>query len=156
MKIHSSFFSERILSLIQHNIKVNQAAADSAARFIDSTSYWLETSYDELREMVFSPSLKRSWFVLSDGSCPSCGESVPMYNWVYDPIDQPWKMKCPHCSGLFPKNDFKAYYDSGLDEKGIFREQHLGLLAVETARRARPLERLDGLGFATAAPVRVA
>ena len=30
-------------------------------------------------------------------------------------------MQCPHCSELFPKNDFAAYYKSGLDENNDFR-----------------------------------
>ena len=91
-----------------------------AADFIRETSPWMDMSYDELRALVFSPSLKRSWFVRSDGNCPACGKSVPMYNWQHNPFENPWKMKCPHCAELFPKNDFAAYYKSGLDSQGIF------------------------------------
>ena len=121
MKTHNSFFNEATISLIRNNLKTNKAAAKMAAVFIEETSYWMNLTYEELRGLVFTPELKRSWFVRSDGSCPSCGKSVPMYNWKYDPVEIPWKMQCPHCSELFPKNDFAAYYKSGLDKNNDFR-----------------------------------
>lgn len=120
MKTHSAFFSDRIITLLRDNQKTNEAAKDQAAEFISSAQSWKDMDYNELRGLVFSPSLKRSWFVRSDGDCPACGQSVPMYNWIYDPFNIPWKMKCPHCSALFPKNDFQKYYESGLDESGFF------------------------------------
>lgn len=121
MKIHSAFFNDRIVSLIRNNLKTNMAASKKAARFLADTQLWMDMPYESIRSLVFSPELKRSWFVLSSGSCPSCNDSVPMYNWIYDPFKEPWKMKCPHCGSLFPKNDFKSYYESGLDHNGDFR-----------------------------------
>jgi len=121
MKTHSTFFNETTISSIRKTLKTNKAAAKMAAEFINKTSYWKNLSYDELHGLIFTPELKRSWFVRSDGKCPSCGKSVPMYNWKYDPIKLPWKMQCPHCTELFPKNDFASYYKSGLDENGDFR-----------------------------------
>ena len=123
MKNHSSFFNDKVISLIRTNIKTNEAAAIMAAKFMGETSFWMKMSYKEIKSLVFSPELKRSWFVLSDGSCPSCRGSVPMYNWIYDPFNEPWKMKCPHCKGLFPKNDFAAYYNSGIDRYGDFKHE---------------------------------
>ncbi len=123
MKTHNTFFNNKISSLIRKNLKTNKAAAKMAAEFIYKTSYWMNLSYSELQSLVFTPELKRSWFVRSDGSCPSCKKSVPMYNWKYDPVNIPWKMRCPHCSELFPKNDFKEYYVSGLDSNGDFHHE---------------------------------
>lgn len=121
MKTHSAFFNEDIIASIRSNIKTNKAAKEMAADFISNSSYWMNLTYSELRGLIFTPELKRSWFVRSDGFCPSCGESVPMYNWKFNPTMTPWKMQCPHCSGLFPKNDFETYYKSGLDENNDFR-----------------------------------
>lgn len=124
MKTHSSFFNSKIIARIRYNLKTNEAAAKMAADFILETSPWMGMSYDELRALVFSPSLKRSWFVRSDGNCPACGKSVPMYSWQHNPFENPWKMKCPHCAELFPKNDFAAYYKSGLDNEGVFHHEY--------------------------------
>ncbi|HBN83256.1 MAG TPA: hypothetical protein DDZ89_05375, partial [Clostridiales bacterium] len=43
--------------------------------------------------------------------------------WPYiaDVKNQPWKIQCPSCNSLFPSNDFGAYYQSGLDERGEFQ-----------------------------------
>ena len=44
-----------------------------------------------------------------------------MYNWRIEALRVPWKLRCPHCGQLFPKNDFHAFYRSGLDERGVFQ-----------------------------------
>ncbi|MBN1623839.1 MAG: heparinase II/III family protein, partial [Clostridia bacterium] len=123
MKSRNYFFTEEIQDQIRNNIKTNKAAEQMAARFLADTGYWKNLSYRELTSLMFSPELKRSWFVMSDGICPVCKESVPMYNWLHDPMNTPWKMKCPHCSTLFPSNDFGAYYNSGLDDTGRFHHE---------------------------------
>ena len=87
---------------------------------VQKASYWRNLSDEELWNLMFGPSIKRSWMVWSDGYCPSCKESVPMYNWEMDALHQPWKVRCPHCRELFPKNDFKKFYDSGINEAGVF------------------------------------
>jgi len=35
-------------------------------------------------------------------------------------IVEPWKIQCPNCRRCFPSNDFKSFYESGLDEHGNF------------------------------------
>jgi hypothetical protein len=46
-----------------------------------------------------------------------------MYKWKIDPITRPWKVMCPSCRELFPKNDFHTYYRSGIDAHGVFEER---------------------------------
>lgn len=104
-----------------HRVREALRGRGEAGRpFVSSCGWWMDKSYDEIKSLVFTPELKRSWFVLSSGSCPSCGESVPMYDWIIDPLSVRWKVRCPHCDELFPKNDFGAYYESGLDSHGVF------------------------------------
>ncbi|MBN2852142.1 MAG: heparinase II/III family protein [Clostridia bacterium] len=83
-------------------------------------SWWMERSYDELSNLMFSNSLLRSWFVLSYGNCPKCGNPVIMYNWKIDAKNHPFKVQCPHCETFFPENDFESFYKSGLDQEGGF------------------------------------
>ena len=45
------------------------------------------------------------------------------YHWLVNPIENPWKVTCPHCKNVFPSNDFESYYKSGLDERGVFRPE---------------------------------
>lgn len=57
-------------------------------------------------------------------SCPSCGPKILKYGnypWRCDVVNLPWKVKCPQCGQVYPKNDFGKYYESALDENGFFR-----------------------------------
>jgi len=69
---------------------------------------------------MFGATIQRSWMVWSNGHCPSCRRDVPMYEWEMDALQTPWKTACPHCAEQFPKNDFGAFYRSGLDCHGVF------------------------------------
>ena len=83
-----------------------------------------ELSDDDLWALMFANTIRRSWMVWSDGYCPACRKPVPMYEWRPDALKRPWKMQCPQCKELFPKNDFLKFYRSGLNEQGIFDPQH--------------------------------
>ena len=92
---------------------------------------WLALSDDELWDLIPSQELPRSIHVYSVyGSnrialCPHCREGIiPFgnYPWRYDVAKRPWKIECPNCHSIFPKNDFGAYYKSALDEHGFFRK----------------------------------
>ena len=77
-------------------------------------------SDEALWDLMFGATIYRSWMVWSNGHCPACQEGVPMYNWRMDFFEHPWKLQCPHCQEMFPKNDFHRFYRSGLDEHGVF------------------------------------
>ncbi len=109
----STFFPEAIRARLQQVSLLREIDGEVAR-------WWRDQSYAAVREQVFSPNLKRSWFVLSSGNCPSCGGSVPMYDWEMDPLATPWKVQCPRCREHFPKNDFLAYYRSGMGPDGRF------------------------------------
>lgn len=81
---------------------------------------WRGLTDDHLWGLFFGNTIKRSWMVWSNGYCPTCKKSVPMYTWKMDALKEPWKVRCPHCNDAFPKNDFGAFYRSGLDANGVF------------------------------------
>ncbi|HUT75280.1 MAG TPA: heparinase II/III family protein [Armatimonadota bacterium] len=113
-------------SMIQ-NAKWNAAAYPWAAQIRDQVTAaaqpWLKFTDDELWDLMFGHTISRSWMVLSNGHCPACERDVPMYTWEMDALARPWKVRCPHCKELFPKNDFHKFYLSGLDEHGVFDPQ---------------------------------
>lgn len=95
-------------------------AAEISRQIVKSAEPWMGFSDDQLWSLMFGNTIKRSWMVWSNGHCPACGESTPMYTWEMNALERPWKTRCPHCKELFPKNDFDRFYLSGLDEHGIF------------------------------------
>ncbi len=109
---------------------IDRLRSDDAVRrrAIDRAAPWSAYSDDDLWRAIFGPSITRSWMVLSDGYCPGCQANVNMYDWQMDPFAHPFKTQCPSCNDLFPRNDFEAFYRSGLGEGGLF--------AAERADRA--------------------
>ena len=113
----------------------------------------MELSDDELWNLMFGNTIRRAWQVWSDGHCPSCKKPVPMYEWAPDALKQPWKMRCPRCNELFPKNDFAKFYRSGLNEQNVFdplRADRSLLFNAEHPDPSDPLHRFgvdDGEGY---------
>jgi len=120
MKTSSVFYPANRIENAIRNCDLYPWAAVIRKKAIDAATPYLAMPDDELWDQIYPASLPRAWFVLSYGSCPVCGKSMPMLAWLVDPLHYPWKVMCPHCSELFPKNDFYAYYRSGLDRAGEF------------------------------------
>ncbi len=116
----SVFYTTQMREAALANAARDPVARKTVEAVIKDAADWLAMSDDQLWEAMFGATLPRTWMVWSNGHCPSCKGEVPMYNWVIDPIRVPWKVACPHCKELFPKNDFAAFYRSGLDEHGVF------------------------------------
>ena len=120
MKTASVFYPEKVLNRIHGNVRRFSWAKDIMDGYVQVAAPWMKMSEDDLWDAMFGHTLPRSWMVWSNGSCPDCKKSVPMYEWIIDPIDAPWKARCPHCSSMFPKNDFESFYKSGLDRTRVF------------------------------------
>ena len=129
--------------------------AESARKSaVEAAAPWLAMTDEALWDLMFGPTITRSWMVWSNGHCPSCRNPVPMYSWKADALKAPWKLECPHCGSRFPKNDFQAFYRSGLDGHGVFDPKlaDRGLLFnVEHPGEDDPLRGFgvdDGTGYA--------
>jgi hypothetical protein len=120
MKAASAFYPEELVGRARANAKDHAWARQIQQRIARSAEPWLKMSDERLWSMMFGNTIKRSWMVWSNGHCPACGKGVPMYNWKIDAVRRPWKVTCPHCKEVFPKNDFLKFYRSGLDEHGVF------------------------------------
>ena len=115
MKTHSIYFGESARRAVRDNAERHPEAAVVVRESIAAARPWLEMTLDQVWGLMFAETLPRAWQVWSDGHCPTCLRSVPMYTWRADALSTPWKLSCPHCGDLFPKNDFHAFYRTGLD-----------------------------------------
>jgi len=107
-----------------------EAAIQNAQRFewakaardciLKKAEPWRNLSDDALWDLMFGPTITRSWMVWSDGHCSECHKDVRMYTWVIDIWKDPFKVRCPHCEALFPTNDFEKFHRSGLNKEGVF------------------------------------
>jgi len=149
----SVFYSQDIRSTIQARAATDPWAQQIRDQAVRSAAPWMAMSDEALWDLMFAPTITRSWMVWSNGVCPACKKSVTMYNWKIDAFANPWKVQCPHCNELFPKNDFAAYYRSGLDDHGLFDPQKADrtlLFNTEHPDLYDPLHRFgvdDGEGY---------
>ena len=153
VKTQGVFFTAEMMAKAKANVAAYPWAADIQKQVIAAAQPWLKFSDDELWDLMFGATIGRSWMVWSNGYCPACKQGVPMYNWEIDALERPWKVRCPHCKELFPKNDFHKYYRSGLDERGVFdpkRADRWLLINTEHAKPDDPLRMFgvdDGEGY---------
>ncbi|MDB6026471.1 MAG: hypothetical protein JWM68_2694 [Verrucomicrobiales bacterium] len=153
LKQHSAFYTKEQLAKIRANVGKTPWATDMRNSIVSNAAPWMKSSDDELWDSVFGPNISRSWMVWSNGHCPACKKSVEMYNWKMDAWKDPWKTRCPHCQELFPKNDFQAFYRSGLDEHGVYDPKLANralLFNTEHPDPADPLHKFgvdDGEGY---------
>jgi hypothetical protein len=149
----SVFYPPELVQKARANAKKHPWAAEIQKQVVQAAQPWMKFSDDELWDLMFGNTIKRSWMVWSNGYCPACKKGVPMYSWVMEALKQPWKARCPHCGELFPKNDFYKFYRSGLDEHNIFdpkRADRTLLFNVEHPDPKDPLHMFgvdDGEGY---------
>ncbi|MCP4644610.1 MAG: hypothetical protein GY851_29470 [bacterium] len=120
MKQASTLYSADVVARVRANAANDEWTASVRDDLVAAAQPWMDLSDDDLWDLMFGATIRRSWMVWSNGHCPTCGESVPMYNWKMDAMGCPWKTQCPHCDAVFPTNDFAAFYKTGLDEHGVF------------------------------------
>jgi oligo-alginate lyase len=119
-KRESVFFPKAVVERAQANARAFDWAARIQKKAVADAERWRALSDEQLWRFMFGPAITRTHMVWSSGYCPACRKPMPMYDWKIDAWERPWKVKCPHCNQLFPKNDFEAYYRSGFDEHGVF------------------------------------
>lgn len=152
--VTSAFYPPAVRDRIRARVATDRWAKDLAQRAVAAADPWMKMSDDQAWSLMFPANLPRSWMVWSNGHCPSCTKPVPMYDWQIDAIARPWKLRCPHCQQLFPTNDFKAFYNSGLDPTtGLFdpkRADRSLLFNAAHPDKSDPLHTFgvdDGAGF---------
>ena len=93
---------------------------------IANAGRWVKLSDDELWQMITSQELPRDIHTNKTVGCPNCGDGIFPYGnypWTYDFWHEPWKLKCPNCGSVYPKNDFSAFYQTALDEHHTFHRE---------------------------------
>jgi hypothetical protein len=149
----SAFYPARLVARARENAKKHPWAAAIQRPIVEAAEPFRTISDEDLWRLMFGNTIKRSWMVWSNGHCPACQKGVPMYNWKVDALERPWKMRCPHCKELFPKNDFEKFYRSGLDQHGVFQPDRADrslLFNAEHRDVADPLHKFgvdDGEGY---------
>lgn len=128
---HGGYYSAEKIQNLRQNTHTHPWVSERKDKAVDKASFWVAISDEDLWAMVPGQDLPRCIDVtfdrLTDGpkslGCLKCGEEIKKHgNYPYNPdfVNQPWKLTCPSCGEVFPKNDFGKFYLSAVDEKGLF------------------------------------
>jgi oligo-alginate lyase len=142
----SVFTPPELVENARRNAREHPWAARIQKEVVAAARPWRRLSDEALWNLMFGPTIKRSWMVWSNGHCPACRKSVPMYSWQIEALKEPWKVRCPHCRERFPKNDFARFYRSGLDEHGVFDPKRADRSLLYNAEHPDPLDPLHRFG----------
>ena len=124
------FTAERIANL-RANCEQHEWAQKERDAVVAAAAQYVELDDEFLWRLIPGQKLPRAIDVsmnIVDGKrvrpgCPVCGHDIDKHgNYPYRPdiLGKPWKLTCPSCKEVFPKNDFATYYASGIDEAGLF------------------------------------
>ena len=121
LKSARTIFTDADIRQARENMEAYPAAVALAEKLIGRAGKWLEWTDEDLRALIPDATVPRAFNVGTEG-CPKCGKAIyekgGTYPWIIDPA-VPFKVRCPICDGLFPDNDFGAYYASGYEDKAF-------------------------------------
>ena len=115
-------YTDEKIENLRKNIAQFDWAKEKAEKIIADAEQYMAYGVERIGTMFPPQEIPRSHFVNVNG-CPNCGKEMLRYHgagWNMDFVNHPWKSICPHCGNIYPSNDFGTFYESGLDEHGVF------------------------------------
>jgi hypothetical protein len=128
-KHRSSYYTEERVRNAAENIQKYTWAREEKDNIVKRADKWLadyHNDYSLLWGMMPSQKIPRSFAVNSLNGCLVCGTAINKYgnySYLYNKNKVDWKLTCPNCHLTFPSNDFKSYYEGGLEKNGKFNAE---------------------------------
>ena len=98
-------------------------AREQVAAAVARCRPYVEMTDEALWDLVTGQQVPRGIHVNPDLGCPECGRQVyegrGNYPWIVS-LERPFKIECPSCGQVWPRNDFAAFHRSGLGTGGVF------------------------------------
>lgn len=140
----------------RRNIERFEWARQIRDNAVAAADVYAQQSDEFLWELVTPPDIPRGTQVNRDAGCPNCGKGIERfgtYPWKVNVFSRPWKIECPSCGEIFPKNDFARFYESGRDKDGTFRMELADRSLLYNSDHPDPADPLhtygvdDGMGW---------
>ncbi len=161
---YGGWYTQERVANLRANCGKYDWARGARDRTIANAKVYLELSDEYLWKLIPGQKLPRAIDVsmnVVDGmqvrpGCPVCGDKIHKHGgYPYNPdiLGKPWKLTCPSCGEVFPKNDFAKYYQSGIDETGVFDPEKADRALLYNEEHPDPNDPLhtygvdDGFGY---------
>ncbi len=109
------------IATMRSNVERFKTAKGIASKIISRADNWVAWDDADLRALVPTGDVTRAFNVGTAG-CPQCGKKIydegGTYPWKLDP-KKPFKVTCPVDGSTYPSNDYKAFYDSGFEDRSL-------------------------------------
>lgn len=119
-KDRRTLYDDAFMAGLKQKLETQQWARDQAAAIVSDSNWLMKMSDQELWDFIPPPEQMRAINVCIAHDCPVCGDEVNRraghYPWLMD-RNKPFKVECPVCHGVFPKNDFQPWNTEGLKGK---------------------------------------
>jgi hypothetical protein len=126
LKTERTLWTDAEIALARENIATYPAAKAVADNIFKNADKWAAWDDADLRALIPGADVPRAFNVSTEG-CPKCGKAIyeanGTYPWIID-IRKPFKIECPICHGVFPDNDFGAYYSGGKQDATLMEGEH--------------------------------
>ena len=141
-KDRRTFYDDAFMAGLKQKIVTQDWARAQADGIGKGLEWLLQMSDQELWDFIPPPEQMRAINVCIAHDCPVCGDEVNRraghYPWLTS-REKPFKVECPVCHGVFPKNDFQPWNTEGLkgkpDEGPEPTDHGLGWLDKKDGRR---------------------
>ena len=128
---YGGYYSPERIDNLRKNCERYDWARQLKETAVRQAEPWVNIEDEKLWAMVPGQNLPRCIDVTFDRltsgpkslGCLQCGDEIKRFgNYPYEPDFQhkPWKLTCPSCQTVFPTNDFGKFYESAIDEHGLF------------------------------------
>ncbi|MBD2864260.1 heparinase II/III domain-containing protein [Paenibacillus oceani] len=128
-KTKSTYYTDAKRANAQANIAAYDWARAQRDSAVTSAAPYAAVGDDQLWSIVTPQSVSRSLGIATRYKLRQKGSPDPddstissygNYPWKIDPIQYPWKLQSPVTGRFFPTNDFASFYQSGINEYGVF------------------------------------
>ncbi|OYD08514.1 heparinase II/III domain-containing protein [Paludifilum halophilum] len=123
-KTRSTYYTQDRVDNARTHIDRYEWARRIRDQAVANAEKYLTYGWDRLWRLITPPTLPRSFAVNYNWGSPVTGkkfnEIYGYRGWQADPKNEPWKLTDPSSGFKFPTNDFRSYYESGLDPHGLF------------------------------------
>lgn len=163
-RLYGGNYTEEKITNARNNCNKFDWAIKIKQSTVKDADYWVNKPDEELWMMIPGQDLPRCIDVTLNREeknpmvygCLKCRKDILRFGtYPYNPdfVNKPWKLTCPSCGEVFPKNDFGKYYASGIDEHGLFNPEKADSTLLFNTDHPDPSDPLykygvdDGFGY---------
>lgn len=120
-----NLYTQERIELARQRAADDPDARKVAGRIFAQADPWLDRDRDCIRALMPGADVPRSWTINFVSGCPVHGSGPSGYGgyaqggWNHDPFKDKWRVTCAVGGESYPSNDFEAFYQSGMEDRGL-------------------------------------